>query len=257
MQIKQNILQTIRVLFVGNSLVIRNNLPNMLQMMILKRGLLPGQTVAVSSIATPSVSFNTFTGSKYKMLIESPNAWTHVVLQEQSDKLSLGLPFERNYVWPAALTLASYVNTNKPAKLLWYETMAHSGGNKINDTYELMQDRVIEGYYNLNEIVKKTYPDLNTTICPVGKVWERMIKELTNMKKNPLKILYIDSVHPTVSGTYLSSLVFYRIITSRNAKALRLYYKPSGVSKWFALKAQQVVDKVLDEIKIKFRLDAI
>lgn len=258
MNIKQNILQTIRVLFVGNSLIIRNNLPNMLQMMILKKGLLQGQTVAISSIAKPAASFNTFASSNdyaggtvgdfvaYKMLIESPNAWTHVVLQEQSDKLSLGLPFERNYVWPAALKLSSYVNSNKPTKLLWYETMAHSGGNKINDTYELMQDRIITGYSNLNEIVKKTYPELNTTICPVGKVWNRVFKELIIMKKNPVKILYIDSVHPTVSGTYLSSLVFYKIITSRKARYIGLSYKPKGVSNWFVRIAQRLVD---DEIK--------
>ncbi len=244
MQIKQNILQTIRILFIGNSLVIRNNLPNMLQMMILKAGLYNGQTVAVSSIAKPSASFNTFTN--YKMLIESPNAWTHVVLQEQSDKLSLGLPFERNYVWPAALTLASYVNSNKPAKLLWYETMAHSGGNKVNDTYELMQERVITGYSNLNEVVKKTYPNLNTIVCPVGRVWKQMIKQLIVMKKNPLKILYIDSVHPTVSGTYLSSLVFYKIITLRKAKHIGFSYRPKGVSKWFVRMAQRVVDEVMD-----------
>lgn len=243
MNIKQNILQTIRILFIGNSLVIRNNLPNMLQMMILRRGLLPGQTVSVTSIARPAASFNTFSSDKnVRTLIKSPNAWTHVILQEQSDKLALGLPFEQNYVWPSALALASDINSNKPAKLLWYQTMAHSGGNRLNDTYDLMQDRIIEGYYNLDKITKQTYPDLNTTICTIGKVWKKMIEELNIMNKNPLKILYTDSIHPSISGTYLISLVFYKKITNRNARSLRFWYKPKRVSKWFIIKSQKIVD---------------
>lgn len=245
MNIKQNILQTLRILFIGNSLVIRNNLPNMLQMMILKRGLLPGQTVSVTSIAKPSASFNTFANSINDMnLIKSPNAWTHVILQEQSDKLSMGLPFEKVYVWPSAIKLSSAINDNHDAKLLWYQTMAHSGGNRLNDTYELMQQRIIEGYDNMNNEVVKIYPNLNTTICPVGKVWNATINKLIKMKKDPLKILYTDSVHPTVSGTYLVSLVFYKIITKRMARSIGLKYKPSGVSKWFALMVQKIIDDV-------------
>jgi hypothetical protein len=233
--IVQNPLPTIRILFVGNSLTIRNDLPGMVKGMILKKGLNKGQTLSVTDISKPSASFSEFANSKESLrLISSPNAWTHVIFQEQSEKLSLGLPFEKIYTWPFARTLVSQVE--KPVKIIWYQTMAHSGGSRINDSYALMQDRIITGYSNLNEMITQNFPDKTTDICPVGQVWKRAVKN------GFIKRLYIDSVHPSKIGTYLVALTFYRTITGRDAQTIGFSYLPKGVPRSFVKKAQMYVD---------------
>jgi hypothetical protein len=238
--------KTIQILFVGNSLTTRNNLPNMLQMMILRRGLGEGETVYTASIARPSVSLNSFTNDFYTDIFRQQR-WTHVILQEQSDKLSLGTMFERKYTWPSATKIVS--NLQEGVELVLYETMAHKGGNRVDDTYNLMQTRVTEGYENLAIELERVFPYLSINVCPVGRVWSKMIEDLVKLKKKPLVLLYTDSVHPSVSGTYLTSLVFFRLITGRQAKSIKLSYRPKGVSKWFAIRAQLITDRTMNDLE--------
>lgn len=245
-QVAQTPLPTRRVLFIGNSLTLRNNLPQMVKMMIQKKGNAKGETLSVTTVAQPAASLNLYAADRnMKWLIESPNAWTHVVLQEQSQKLSFGNSFSQYYVWPAATTLAGSVNANKPAQLIWYQTMANAGGNFAGDTFYGMQDRINSGYDDMNTRIRKSYPSLTAKVSPVGRVWERAYAALSAMNRDPFITLYSDSVHPNTAGTYMAALVFYRTIVNKTAASIGKSYVPRGVPKWFVPLAQKWVDDEL------------
>lgn len=125
--------------------------------------------------------------------------WTHVVMQEQSQKLATGdVGFERAAVWPWAWILTQDAGLN--VTTVWYETPAHLGGNGVSDTYEAMQARVAGGYAALDAEIRARGHS-KSVVAPVGRAF-------TNDPK-----LYVDSTHPSVRGTYLASLVIAKTIT--------------------------------------------
>lgn len=195
-----------RVLFIGNSLTARNDLPGMF------RSMGGGK---VEAILKPGASWSAFASDKSTLERISGGNWTHVVLQEQSAKLSYGTAFAERYVWPSAKTLAGSIKPG--ATLVWYETAAYAGGNGVGDSYAKMQDRIVEGYAGVDAFVRRTYPLLKTKIAPVGRVW----------KCAYAKGLYSDSTHPSRLGTYLAATAIYRTITNRTSTK-------RGISKRFA-----------------------
>lgn len=216
-----------RVLFIGNSLTARNDLPGMVE------DLLPA-SAHVEAICVPGASLAMHaTDSETQKAIRG-GKWTHVVMQEQSEKLSFGPQYTHERVFPWAMMLASQLNPNRTT-LVWYETPAHRGGNSLNDSYDAMQTRVRDGYAALDESITKELPELETKTAAVGEAFR---------KAGSPDVLFTDSVHPSVEGTYLASLVMYRAITGKQTTAARRHKRPKGVSQKFATLARKIADGI-------------
>lgn len=208
--------QPIRVLFIGNSLTARNDLPGMVSRLI---------GTKVRSLTVPGASLTVHAANPATRSVIREGRWTHVVLQEQSEKLSYDPAYATTHVWPAARVLA---NDAGNATVVWYETPAHRGGNRIGDSFQAMQRRVTAGYVTLNDAVGH----VSSRIAPVGTAF--------GVGLNRTASLYTDSVHPNTAGTYLASLVFYRTITGKLAS--KTTWRPRGVPKSFVDKAKRWAD---------------
>lgn len=115
-------------------------------------------------------------------------------------------------------------------------TMARRNGDPDNKsaspellTYEGMQKRVNRTYINMG---KKN----NALVAPVGEVWATIRKE------NPNVNLYLDDVHPNVTGTYIAACVFYATFFD---KASAGSYIPKEVGLETGEYIQGVVDSIV------------
>lgn len=218
---------SVRILFIGNSLTARNDLPDMV------RHLIP-TSIVVRAHTVPGATLNVHASNPTTRSLIRNGTWTHVVLQEQSEKLSYGdRGYESTHVWPSARALASdvaFIN----ATLVWYQTPAHMGGNGVGDSYEAMQARINAGYEALNAGVGY----VPSTVAPVGRAFRMLANRST---------LFTDSVHPSKAGTYLAALVFYRTITGKVAQKTK--WRPRGISKSFAVQARRWTDSVFPPIQ--------
>lgn len=220
----------LHILFIGNSLTARNDLSSMVRILI--------PTSEVYTLTVPGASLNVHTSNSATRSLIREGKWTHVVLQEQSDKLSFAdRGFERIHVWPAAKLLASDVASIN-ATLVWYETPAHVGGNYVGDSFRAMQGRVAAGYASLNAAVGYG----NSKIAPVGRAFG-MASNATRPK------LFTDSVHPSKAGSYLAALVFYRTITGGPAQKTK--WAPRGLSKSLITNTRRWADGVFGYPQVK------
>ena len=191
--------QALNVLFIGNSLTSRHNLPKL-----------------IADIATSkgrTLRFITHTKSVAKLQHHTQNPttfarirsrkWDYVVLQEQSQ-----LPaFSPEQI---AQDMAPYVaqlvdaTVQQGATPVFYMTMARKEGDPGNAfisaelvTYAGMQTRINNSYYQLAH-------HHNALTAPVGYSWQWA------RHHNPALMLYEpDGIHPNLTGAYLAACTFY------------------------------------------------
>lgn len=187
------------VLFIGNSYIYSNDLPNMFSQLSASLG----EPVTVGS-STPG---------GYQLLQHASNAqtqaaitarpWDFVVLQEQSQ---LGaLPMEVTTTQEGAALLADAIETNHECTYpVFFMTWGRENGDALNCpdfpfmcTYEGMQLGLRDNYVSLAE-ANDGYA------APVGWAW-KLVRET-----HPDIDLYsTDGSHPSPAGTYLAACVFH------------------------------------------------
>lgn len=194
--------QTIRVLFIGNSLTFANDMPLMFKQLAQSAGKQVFTEDATSGGATLQNHLNsTSTISK----IQQGN-WDYVVLQEQSQ-----LPSWENdrdsMFYPYAKSLDSIIKAYNPCgKTVFFLTYAHRNGdlgilqNGGSDTYWDMQQRIRDGYMEIAD-------SLNAMVCPVGWAFRQSRILYPN-----LELYQPDHNHPTDTGTYIGACAFYSTI---------------------------------------------
>jgi hypothetical protein len=220
--------ENVRILFIGNSLTAKNDLPEkFLRFAIAAKknlqvfqSLLPGATLAEHSTSSQTIG-----------LLQA-RQYTHVVLQEQSYFLSLGLVEEKRHTWPAADALKTLAGN---AQVVLYETFAYQNGIYGTDTYEDMQSRVCEGYENLRQ-------HLGCETAHVGKTWARARSGL-EARNLSVRMLYGDDTHhPSRKGTFLAASVIFAQVYKMSVRGLSPKLD-AGVSRAFARLAQQWTDE--------------
>ena len=215
--------QQYTVLFIGNSLTAKNNMP--LQFERLSKAGNKNVKVWVSTI--PAGTFQDHTQSPHTMGLLAARNYTHVVLQEQSFYLSYGLAYAQEVSWPWARILAAAAGNSK---VVLYETMGYVNGISTDDSYEAMQQRIIDGYEELRS-------NLGCETAHAGETWRLAREELTAMNRSSAKILYADIVHPTPEGTFLVAAAMYAQIYAATPKPLSPVLS-NGVSRQFSKWAQ-------------------
>ena len=187
-------LKAVRILFIGNSLTLVNNLPRMLQAFIEDDG--SGRQLQVGECleggATLEIHWN---GALAKKLLRGQD-WDFVVLQEQGTR-----PYEQPANMVKFVKLFEKEITERKAIPLLYLTFARKSEPEN-------QPKLDKAYY---DAAKK----VGAEVAPVGPAWARALKDLPK-----LELYTVDGIHPTPAGTYLAACVFYATLLNKSPVGL-------------------------------------
>ena len=191
--------QQTSVLFIGNSYVGVNDLPNTFRQVALSLG----DTVTTAAQTPGGYSLNQHATTPATINAIGSQPWDFVVMQEQSQ---LGaLPPEVTDTEIGALQLVAVIEENDECTYpVFYMTWGRQNGDDLNCpdfpymcTYDGMQQGLRDNYVALGE-ANDAY------VSPVGVAWKQV------RDTHPLINLYNpDGSHPSVEGTYLAACVFY------------------------------------------------
>ncbi len=200
---------TKRVLFIGNSYIHTNQLPNLISNMASDLG--------------DTLIYEQSTPGGYTMEAHSTNAntlqkimqgnWDYVVLQEQSQRPAF--PDGQFYAetFPYARFLDSMIHAYTPcAQTVFFQTWGRENGDQANCqffaplcTYEGMDSMLTLRYRLMAD-------SLSAIVAPVGQVW----REVRNLYYPSIQPYSADGSHPSLTGSYLAASTFYTTIFEKN-----------------------------------------
>jgi len=193
-----------RVLFVGNSYIATNNLPQMLSAMALSAG----DTLEFDSNTPGGFRFQQhFSNATTLNKIQQGN-WDYVVLQEQSQLPSFSPSQVAAEVFPFAQKLDSVIKQFNPcAETLFFITWGRKNGDASNCanwppvcTYEGMDSLLALRYRMMAEMNE-------SILAPAAPVW----RQIRNYYP-AIELYQSDGSHPSVAGTYAAACAFYTSI---------------------------------------------
>lgn len=187
------------VLFIGNSYIYSNDLPNTFRQLALSLG----ETVTVQSSAPGG--YTLYQHSAYAPTLDAINAqpWDFVVMQEQSQ---LGaLPSDVTSTEYGMLQLMAEIEANWECT---YPVLYMTWGRENGDPQYCANHPFMCTYEGMQQALRNNYVALanfnDAWTSPVGVAWATVRAE------HPTIDLYVDDgSHPSVAGTYLAACVFY------------------------------------------------
>ena len=193
-----------RILWLGNSYVTVNNLPQLFHDLALSAG--------------DSVIFDSNAPGGYTLQQHSVNAttiqkiysqpWDYVIVQAQSQEPSFPPNQVATQTFPYARVLDSLIRDNNSCTetvfyMTWgkkYGDQQNCGGYPILCTFDGVQSRLTESYVQMAN-------DNNALVAPAGRAWQ------TSWHTDTLINLWnADNSHPNIAGSYLTACVFYGTI---------------------------------------------
>ena len=187
---------SLNVLFIGNSYIFANDLPQMFSQFAKAAG----YDVGAESSANPGWKLEQHARSETTLSMIAQKHWDYVVLQEQS-VLPVFAVDRQQSMYPAARVLNEKAKRSG-AKTILLITWGRRDGLKEAGipNFEEMQAKISEGSM---EIVDK----LDIIAAPVGAAWQSVRKE-----KPFFPLWQSDGSHPSKSGTYLAACVLFSVI---------------------------------------------
>ncbi|MGV3636793.1 MAG: DUF4886 domain-containing protein [Flavobacteriales bacterium] len=187
------------VLFVGNSYIYSNDLPNMLRQ--LSESL--GENMTVASSAPGGYRLTQHATYEPTLTAIASQPWDFVILQEQSQLGALPTELSGSDVG-AAILVDSIEGNHECTYPVFYMTWGRENGDALNCddfpymcTYTGMQQALHDNYVAMAE-------QNDGRVAPVGEAW-RMVRET-----HPEIALYVsDGSHPSAAGTYLAANVLF------------------------------------------------
>lgn len=222
-----------KVLFVGNSLTLRNDLPGMLKEIAATKGI----PVETSTSAKGSARLKHHSADTGLLQLMDETAWDFVVLQEHTQLPAMDESDVARDTLPFAAELAARARqVSAETRVVFYMGMAHREGDQFHKktlpavgSYSGMQNRT-------NATYRRMAKNNNAMLAPVGEVWARM------RAAHPGIELYVDERHPSVAGTYLAACVFFTTLFSQSCASA---YVPGTLEGTVAATIQQVSDAAL------------
>jgi len=237
--------QTKTALFLGNSYSYSNDgVPGMIaeiassleDTLISDDNLIGGATLQDHSTNTTSLD---------KIASQS---WDYVVLQEQSQLPSFSQWQVESMVYPYAEILCDSIFSNDTCTIpLFFMTWGRENGDTSNCeswppvcTYEGMQLELRKSYLQMAE-------DNQAAVAPVGMVWKAIRDDYPE-----IDLYSADGSHPSLSGTFLASNVFYTAIFHDSPVG---GYVPDGISATDALHMQEYAANIVFDSLDVWQLD--
>jgi hypothetical protein len=221
-----------RILFIGNSYIYVNDLPNMIAELA-KAG---GHKVKTGMAVKGGWTLVAHAGSAETLDKLKSSKWDFVILQEQSQIPAID-QYRAESMYPAARSLVRQIR-EAGASPMFFLTWAHRDGwpkNGLN-SYESMQVQIDHGYLVIAQ-------ELSVPVAPVGYAW------LMARKHNPqLDLWQRDGSHPNELGTYLAACVFYATLFRESPEGLTyLAHLPKEIARELQTIASQTVLKNLKQ----------
>lgn len=185
-----------RVLFIGNSYTLVNDLPGMFAALA-QAG---GQRMETGTAAAGGWTLAQHLAAAQTLDTLNGSPWTYVVLQEQSQIPAVEAARVQSF-YPAARGLAGKIKA-AGGQPIFFMTPAHRDGwpeNGLPD-YASMQSQLNVGYITMAK-------ELQAPAAPVGPAWALAVQQ-----RPALALWQADGSHPTPAGTYLAACVFYAVI---------------------------------------------
>ena len=222
------------VLFVGNSYIYTNNLPQMTANVASSAG----YRMTWQSNAPGGCTFMQHCANQSMTMIRN-GGWDFVVLQEQSQYPSFPQWQVEAEVFPYAARLVDSVYAATPcAEPMFYMTWGRRDGDAGNagefpvlGTYEGMDSMLYERYMQMAV-------DNDASVCPVGRVWRYL---RTNHPS--IELYQSDGSHPSVAGTYAAACSF--AVMFFDLDPLTVIYCPTSLSQQDAETIRQAVYTVV------------
>lgn len=201
------IAQEINVLFLGNSYTAYNNLPQVINDLLL------GSDRKINYREITPGGYTLDMHSKNEMVISTikEGHWDYIVLQDQSQLPSIDF-YRHTLMYPAVERIKDSVEKyNLCAKIVMFTTWGRQYGGMQCENYGMgtycsvdfrdfnhMQDTLSTAYYESG--IRS-----NAFIAPIGQAWQKILNE-TNITLHGF-----DESHPNMHGTYLAACVFHAI----------------------------------------------
>ena len=216
----------LNVLFIGNSITARSDLPNLIARMAAKRG----REMQYRLISTGGASLRTHWNAGESLAAISEGQFGRVVLQEQST-----LPIKNAARMHDNVRLFDGAIMSVKAKTILYMTWARKNAPET-------QEAITGAYLAIGT-------ELAATVAPVGLAWQSFLR------KHKTPVLHDkDLSHPTLAGSYLAACVFMAVLFQENPVGIDLDVARLGASDQIAL--QKVAWQVCKSATPKHRTSA-
>jgi hypothetical protein len=221
---------TLRALFIGNSYMGVNNLPQMVQ--DLSNSL--GDVLIYDSNTPGGQTFQMHANNpvNYQKMAEQP--WDYIILQGQSQEPSFPFAQVNSQTLPYALQLADSAKAIQPcSQVNYFMTWGRQNGDPQWDsinTFDKMNARLRDAYLRIAD-------SADAAVSPVGVAWKYV------RDNHPTINLYQqDGSHPSIEGSYLAACTFYTSLFHKSS--LGSTYLP-GIDPNTASILQQVASSIV------------
>jgi PKD repeat protein len=227
---------TVRVLFLGNSYTGVNNLPQITRSLatganktLLVDGNFPGG-FTLQGHSTDTTSLNKIMQGN----------WDFVILQEQSQIPTINT-YRYNSMYPGALRLNDTIKKyNSCATVLMYMTWGRRFGGQQCDPSGINCSPTFTNFSHMQDSLESAYTEIadsmNAYISPVGIAWKKVIEDTTVVLHST------DNSHPNYSGSYLAACVFHSIFWDESPIGLTF---SGSISSTLAAYLQNVADSTV------------
>lgn len=234
-----------RALFIGNSYTAFNNLPGMVANLATANG----DTLIHTAHTPGGNTLQQHAGNGTVANYIAQGNWDYVVMQEQSQRPSFPPGQVATEVLPYAEQLCNDIRAANPCtEPVFYMTWGRKFGDALNCpvwppvcTYSGMQQRLRDSYLlmgNNNE----------ATVSPVGVAWR------TALDSGYVPDLYTsDGSHPSHSGSYLASCVFYATLFQKSPVGNTYHYTLNATDAAFL---QDIAAQIVFDSAATWRINA-
>ncbi|MFZ4613432.1 MAG: DUF4886 domain-containing protein [Bacteroidia bacterium] len=196
--------ETKRVLFIGNSYIYTNNLPQVLKDVALSNG----DDVIFDNSTPGGHTFQQHSTNATTLSKIAQGNWDYIILQEQSQRPAFPISQVQTEVFPYAAYLDSLAKAQNPcATVMYYMTWGRKNGDASNCQFF----PPLCTYAGMDSLLRLRYQmmadDNSSEISPVGPVWNYI---RTNFPS--IELYSADESHPNATGTYAGALSFYSAI---------------------------------------------
>lgn len=203
---------TRKVLFIGNSYIYTNDLPNMIKTLASDCG----DTLEYSQSTPGGCTFQNHLSNSTTLSLIQQGGWDHVVLQEQSQLPSFPYSQVQSECFPYAAQLCEAIRESAPqAGIVFFMTWGRRDGDASNCanypplcTYEGMDSLLCARYTEMAE-------HNHAALSPVGRVWNHLRNEHPE-----IELYSSDGSHPSAVGSYAAAVTFYTILFQRSPSCI-------------------------------------
>lgn len=204
--------KTKRVLFIGNSYIYVNNLPQMVKDVASS----VGDTLIFDSYVVGGYRLQDHANDQTALNLIAAGNWDFVVLQEQSQMPSFPLSQVQSDVFPYAKKLDSLIHAANPcSETIFYMTW----GRKNGDAGNCPGWPPVCTYLGMDSLLRERYLMMananQANVSPVGPVWRYL-----RTNNASIELYQTDESHPSTAGTYAAACSFYSVIFRKNPTAI-------------------------------------